>query len=276
MKELRYRLLITDIDGTLVDSVQQVPKENQLAIQWLVSSGGLFTFGTGRIEESAAPYAHALNINAPAILYNGAKVVDLRTENTILQRCLTRMQTLSVLEILKQFDVDVNLFIDGRLYVEGLNSVIREYIAKDGITCQETGDLVKFFKRTGKGVRATKLLIIGSSVVLDGLKRTISASLPGLALVKSETDYLEVLPQRVSKGAALRVLCKHLGIDLAQVVAVGDGPNDIEMLEAAGLGIAVENAHPLLKERADFVTSSNEDCGIARVIREYFGMSSSH
>lgn len=265
-----YKLLITDIDGTLVDSRQEIPEANRNAIGRLIAAGGLYTFATGRNEEATTPYARALGINAPPILYNGAKVVDLRRRETLFERYLPVEEALSALALAATFDVHVNLYIDGKIYVERIDPVVREYMAKDRVACIEAGNLAAFLHRAQAGATPTKLLIIGDGAILEDLRESIHARSPALSLVRSEPTYLEVLPPGVSKGAALDALCRHLGIERSQVIAMGDAPNDIELIEAAGLGIAVENAHPSLKERAGFIAPSNEACGVAEVVRRFF------
>ncbi len=270
--KLDYKLLITDIDGTLVDSRQEVPEANQAAIARLMAAGGLFTFATGRNEEAALPYVRGLAVNAPPILYNGAKVVDLRRSETVFERRLPLEETLAVLAISASFEVSVNLYLSRGIYVEEITPAVREYMAKDRVACVEVGDLSAFLGRAAPGATPTKLLIIGEEHVVEGLREAIGASLPALSLARSERTYLEVLPPGVSKGVALEALCAYLGLDRRRVVAMGDAPNDIELIEAAGLGIAVANAHPSLKERARFVAPRNEDCAVAEVIRRFFGV----
>ncbi|MGE5572260.1 MAG: Cof-type HAD-IIB family hydrolase [Bacteroidota bacterium] len=267
---MKYRLLVTDIDGTLVDSHQKVPEANARAIKRLIASGGLYTFATGRNENSARPYAEALGINAPAILYNGANVVDLSRNKAIFERCLSRQAATFVLRLVSSFDVHPTLHLGGRVYVQRASGALRDHMAKNGIQWTEVGDLARFLEQTPRRERPTKILLIGADYVLEGLRRAIQAGLPRISITKSEPTYLEVLPPGVSKGAALLVLCRHLGIDPKEVVAVGDGPNDLSLIQAAGMGVAVANAAPELKEHADFVSKSNEECGIAEVIETFF------
>lgn len=267
---MRYRLLVTDIDGTLVDSHQEVPEANVKAIRRLVAAGGLYTFATGRNEQSVRPYAEALGVNAPAILYNGAKVVDLSHNKTLFEHCLSREAARFVLRLVSSFDVHPTLHLGGHVYVQRANQVVRDHMAKNGIPWIEVGDLARFLERAPHREKPTKILLIGADYVLEGLRRVIQAGLPTLSVMKSEPTYLEVLPPGISKGAALLVLCEHLGLDLQEVVAMGDGPNDMTLIEAAGLGVAVANAAPELKERADFISRSNEECGVAEVIETFF------
>ncbi|MCR4401607.1 MAG: Cof-type HAD-IIB family hydrolase [Firmicutes bacterium] len=267
---MRYRLLVTDIDGTLVDSQQRVPEENAKAIRRLAESGALFTFATGRNEDSVRPYARALETNVPAILYNGAKVVDLSLDEVVFERCLSRQAAAYVLKLASSFDVHPALHLSGGVYVRRASEALLAHAAKDGIRWAEVGDLARFLEQTPRRERPTKILIIGDDYVLEGLRRAIHARLPRVSITKSEPTYLEVLPPGVSKGAALLVLCRHLGIDPREVVAVGDGPNDLSLIQTAGLGVAVANAAPGLKEHAGFVSKSNEECAIAEVIERFF------
>ncbi|MBP7164605.1 MAG: HAD family phosphatase [Firmicutes bacterium] len=267
-----YKLLVTDIDGTLVDSRQEIPEANRQAVQRLLATGALFTFATGRIEESTIPYARDLKINAPAILYNGAKIVDFERGETLFERSLPMDQAIAALEIASGFDVKTHVYIDGKVYVARIDSVVRDFARKDGVDCTETGDLVAFLKSGQTHVPPTKFLIIGESESLGTLRRRIHDVFPEGSLVKSDACYLELLPPGVSKGAALSVLCEILGLDPADTVAIGDNMNDVEMIQAAGIGVAVENAHPYAREQAAFVAPSNEECGVAAVIGRFFGI----
>ncbi len=267
-----YKLLVTDIDGTLVDSRQDVPEENRRAVQRLLAAGALFTFATGRIEESTIAYARDLGANAPAILYNGAKIVDLERGETLFERNLPMEQAIAALEVAARFDVRTHMYIDGRVYVARIDSVVRDYAKKDRVDCIETGDLVAFLKSGQTHMPPTKFLVIGEPKSLSTLRREIHAVFPEGSLVESDACYLELLPPGVSKGAALSVLCEILGLDPADTVAVGDNMNDIEMIRAAGMGVAVENAHPYAKDQAAFTAPSNEECAVAAVIRRFFGV----
>lgn len=267
-----YKLLVTDIDGTLVDSKQEVPEENRTAVQRLLASGALFTFATGRIEKSTTPYARDLGANAPAILYNGAKIVDLERGETLFERNLPVDQAIAALEVASRFDVRTHVYIDGKVYVARIDSVVRDFAKKDRVDCTEVGDLAAFLKGGHARVPPTKFLIICEPESLTTLHREINAVYPEGSLVESDSCYLELLPPGVSKGAALSTLCEILGLNLADTVAVGDNMNDVEMIQAAGMGIAVENAHPYVRQQAAFVAPSNQKCGVADVIRRFFGV----
>ncbi|HHY46360.1 MAG TPA: HAD family hydrolase [Firmicutes bacterium] len=272
---MHYRLLVTDIDGTLVDSNQRLPLENLRSIRWLISSGRLFTFATGRTEESALPFARELGINAPAILYNGAKIVDLERGRILFERALPPKAAREALALVKPLSVHVTLYLNGKVYVEKIDDTVKEYMRKDRVSCIEAGDLQDFLGSIrNTGLSPTKLLLIGDDAILSSAQRAVQQHELPVRTVRSEPIYLEILPLGVSKGEALRILCRYLRIPLDQVVAVGNGPNDLEMIETAGLGVAVSNAHPILKQHAGFIAPSSEEAGVSEVISRYFQLAS--
>ena len=267
---MRYRLIAADVDGTLVDDRRQIPPAVRGALADALAVGCRLTLATGRMYPSVLPYAEAVGTNAPLILYNGAALVERGTRRVTFRRCLPLADAHLALALLKEFPLHVNLYAGQGLYIERVTPAAMESMVKDGVTAEPVGDLVAFLKAD-----PVKLLCIGEPVVLEAFRvaflvertrRGLAGPLPHL--VRSEGTYLEILPPGVNKGAALAELARQLGIPLDQVVAFGDNLNDIEMLEVAGLGVAVGNAHPDLKARADLVAGTNNEGGMAAVIRE--------
>jgi len=267
-----YRLLVTDVDGTLLDRRHQLPAENVAAIRALKGSGILFTLATGRIELAVRPFVEALGLKTPLILYNGARVVDPTTGECLWQAHLPPDSVETALGILRELPVDVNLYSEGRLYVEAVTPRVQDHLNKDKVAAREVGDLLAFF-RNGCPGPVTKLLIIGEEPAFEAfareLERRLGDPMP-VHLVSSDPIYLEMLPAGASKGEGLRWLCRLLGVPLEQVVAVGDAPNDIDMIEAAGLGVAVANAHPDVLAAADYVAPACDEGAVAHVIRRFF------
>lgn len=263
-------MLVTDVDGTLVDEKQEIPERNLAAIKRFQDAGGLVTLGTGRVEASAGPYVERLGANAPAILYNGGRIVDFRTGRVLLEGTVSDRVCASLFDLLEtDFTNGIHpiLYCGGRALVRELDEVIRTYSQKDRIICEPVGDLRNIGQRP-----ITKFLLIGAGADLERLDRSLKSKVPDgrVSTVRSEPEYLEVLPYGASKGSALQALAKALGIGLKQVVAVGDSLNDLEMVRLAGLGVAVANAHPLLKQAADFVSPyTNEQAAVADLIERF-------
>ncbi|HLO04123.1 MAG TPA: Cof-type HAD-IIB family hydrolase [Symbiobacteriaceae bacterium] len=266
----RFRLIVTDIDGTLVDRHQRVHDRNLAAIARFQAAGGLVTLGTGRIEASAQPYVDQIRANAPAILYNGVRIVDFQSGQVLADTLLPSTVTgllLALLETAYKDQVDPILYSAGSPKIRGPNPVLDAYQLKDRLQCETVGDL-----RSLTQSPISKILVIGAPETLEALDRAVQALVPpGLVTtVRSEPTYLEFLPYGASKGSALRQLAQALGIDVAQVIAIGDQLNDLEMIRQAGLGVAVANAHPLLKEAADYIClASNEEGAVAEAIERF-------
>lgn len=259
---MKYKLIVSDLDGTLLDSKRNVSIRTVNLIQEFISKGGVFTFATGRMESSIEKYVDSVKVSMPAIIYNGSKIADIKTGKTIYEETLDYNLAKTALKVSREYDWDVLLYLDKKIYVNKITNVIEEYMFKDGVQCEGVEELHDFLK-----LPPTKILIIGDPcnfiVYVDRLSKEISCP---LNYVISEYNYLEILPDKVSKGNALRKLAEKLEIPMEQVIAIGDNLNDISMIKTAGLGIAVENAHDDVKKAADFITRSNDEEGVAEVL----------
>ncbi|KUO74376.1 MAG: hypothetical protein APF77_16340 [Clostridia bacterium BRH_c25] len=259
---MKYRLIVSDIDGTLVNSNRQIAERTKLAIGQFQSLGGVFAIATGRIEQSARKYYDELQLNSPAILYNGAKIVELADNKCLLENVLEEEHFTKAVKLLAEMDCSAIVYSNGKAYVRQMNDTIRAYMEKDSVLCIQVDDFISCIE--GK---PNKILIIGNDSIfrkfMDAFESICSVK-PNT--VKSEAEYLEILPRNTSKGEALKNLAELLEIPMEQVAAAGDNMNDYEMLKVAGLGIAVSNAAPKLLDAADLIAKSNDEDGIAEII----------
>ena len=259
---MRYHLVVSDIDGTLTDNNRCIPKRTKKAVEQFRERGGIFTFATGRIEESARRYYEELNLQTPAILYNGAKIVNLYDNQCFFEDRLHAHHVNEALNLIKDYPCDTLIYYQGKAYVSKINDVIKEYMLKDSIECIELDDLSNFRNDT-----PTKILIIGERIHYESFqKQFIQRCNPKPNIVNSEKTYLEILPLGVTKGIALEKLCDILEISIDKAAAIGDNLNDMEMVLKAGLGVAVDNAHADLKKAANYITKSNNEEGVAEVL----------
>jgi len=260
-----YKLLVMDVDGTLVDRERRISARNASALAAVRERGIKLTLASGRSFESITPFAQAIGVDAPLILYNGCRLQDFATKRILEDHRLPLIQAQRALQLLERYDLHVNLYLYDRVFIREVTEAARASMKKDNVTAEPVGDLPAFLKDD-----PTKLLLIGKPAALARFR---AEYLQGLSfppeLVASEPDYLEILPAGVSKGAALVSLCSRLDILPQEVVAFGDGLNDLEMLKCAGLGVAVANAHPELKAAAGYVTAGNEEDGVARAIEKF-------
>jgi hypothetical protein len=264
----RYQMIVLDVDGTLVDRERRVSPVTLRALDAARARGIRVTLATGRMYASALPYAERIKADAPLILYNGARIQDPARGAILYSRHLTRHQAVRGLRLAQQFDVHANLYLGDRIYIDRVNEVSRESARKDGVEQVSVGDLVRFLG--GQPDDPVKILLIGPGERLEGLAAVYRAGGFGAEdlphLVRSEATYLEIQPRGVTKGAGLVRLCELLGIPASAAVAFGDNLNDLEMIQAAGLGVAMGNAHAALMRAAMVVAPRNDEDGVAAVL----------
>jgi len=262
---MKTRLLAVDLDGTLLTSTRTIPQGVLEAVAAAQAQGVLVTVATGRIWPSAEPYIRRVGADPPAILYNGGLVYDFRSGVILRRVTLPYDHARAVLERLTTFpQVQPLLYVDDQVYVGRANALSDYYRRKNGIPVVEVGDLLAFLPRD-----TMKILIVGTRTALDTVYDAIAALPLPIHFVFSEETYLEVLPPRNSKGAALKLIARTLQIPAAAIVAVGDNLNDLEMLEFAGVGVAMANADEALQRHADYVTRSNDEEGVRDVIERF-------
>lgn len=266
---MRYRVLVTDVDGTLLPRDRRIPTSVREAIRRAKDRGVRVSLATGRMWRSVRPYVEAVEADRPVVLYNGAAVYDFVADRVLELHTLDREGLRTALQVLREFpDVRPHLFADERVYVDHQDASSRAYLERDGIVAEEVGDLVEFVDVLPED--PVKVLVVGDPARLAALEDRLAEQAPGIRRVFSERDFLELLPPGVSKGSALRTVCAALGVRPEEVVAVGDNPNDLEMLQAAGLGVAVAGAHPAVLAAADYVTQGGAGEAIVEVVDRFF------
>ncbi|MBI4277192.1 MAG: HAD family phosphatase [Armatimonadetes bacterium] len=269
---MRYRMLVADIDGTLVDPRLRIPEGVRASVKEAQARGVRVLLATGRIWPSARRFYEALGADPPAILYNGGLVYDFTTGRVLFRDNLPAAHARTVFSLVREFpDVQPHVFMGDRMYVGRMNEITDAYRRKDELPVEETGDLLAFVEAAlGRDAGAVgKIMVIGPRAPLLAFSARLSAVDPAVSQVFSEHTYCEILPPGVSKGRALRLVASALGVLLAEVIAVGDNFNDLDMIEAAGLGVAMGNAPEALRARADFVCPPTEEEGLREVIERF-------
>lgn len=265
MNKYKGYLIVSDMDGTLINSKGYVSKENIDAISSFVAKGGLFGVATGRTEINVLPYIKDLPINCPSILYNGAAIYDINDKKYVKTSYINKGQLINPLkELLKEYkNLCMQIFTQGKLYIVSdmgsIDPIVLSECQPYEITsiddiANEEWIKVMFADTTPSLKKAQEFLI---NRIPPGVIHSVFSS----------PTYLEVFSHGVSKGSALKELMEITGCKRERVIAIGDYCNDIEMVKTAGLGLATSNAHPLLKEIANITTVSNDEHAICNLIK---------
>lgn len=260
-------LLVSDIDGTLVDYDGYLSEKNLRAIEDFIKKGGKFTLATGRSVQSARKYVEMVKPNAPVILLNGVMVYDYSNEKALYKAVLPCSSESIIKKVISAFpDVGVGVHTDGRLFIVNSTTLTDDYIMHEHSNA---------FKASIKDLpeEIMKIIFMAPEKRCDELQRYVeSLSLEGVQCLRSSSIYFEILPDGLSKGIALEKLVKLLDIEIEKTVAVGDYYNDIDLIVRAGVGLAVENAVDELKEAADFTLSDCTEGAVAEAVEYLEGL----
>jgi len=258
-------LICTDLDGTLLRKDKTISKENLDAIEYFKSNGGLFTFITGRMHFYVTDIYRTVNPNVPFGCANGGAIYDHHKGEYVW---LTHIPN-SVTELLK--------YVDEKMPEVGFLINTPEKMC----FCKDNSAMINFRKVTNLPNNRCDYKNfnepISKIIFADDDDKTIDRLAKLLAMhplsenfdfVRSDHDLYEVLPKGYNKGTIIEKLAEILNLDINKTIAIGDYDNDVAMLKTAKLGIAVSNACESAKAASDYITVSNEENAIARVISD--------
>jgi len=217
---------------------------------------------TGRMYRSARPYVEAAGITDPVVCYQGAAVVDPIDGSFLFHRPIELGVARAAVAALLEAGYRPNVYVQDELYVAEHTAYSRAYSEFQQIPVTEVGDLLAWLER-----EPTKLVAVGDPAELPVLRAHLEERLDGtLFLTRSLPHLLELGHPTVSKGSGLAFVAARLGLDLAGIVAFGDGENDLELLAAAGYGVAIEGSDVELVALADATCPGPEHEGVAAMI----------
>nr|WP_296906642.1 Cof-type HAD-IIB family hydrolase [Thermotoga sp.] len=254
-------MFVFDLDGTLLNDNLEISEKDRKTVEKLTRNCTV-VFASGRMLVST------LNVERkyfkrtfPTIAYNGA-MVYLPEEGVILNEKIPPEVAKNIVEYIRQLSVHWQAYIDDVLYSEKNNEEIKSYARHSSVDYRVEPNLFDLVSKMG----TTKLLLIDTPERLDELKEILSERFRNVKVFKSFPTYLEIVPENVDKGKALRFLREKMGWKKEEIVVFGDNENDLFMFEEAGLRVAMGNAIEKVKEASDIVTLTNNDSGVSHVL----------
>lgn len=268
MRQTEIKLLALDLDGTLIGDDLIIAPEAKEAIKAAVSQGVIVTLATGRMFRSARPFAEELALKVPLICYQGAMVRNPITGETLFHQPIELGLARQFIMQTQERGLHVHSYVNDQLYVAALTEQARFYSALSRVEAQVVGNLLDFINQPGR--EPTKLVIVTEPERTYPLVAEFEALFAGrLYITRSHARLVEAVNPGCNKGIALQALAQSLGLVARQVMAIGDNLNDLPMFDYASLKIAVANAAPELKARADYVTQGEIAQGVVEAIKRF-------
>lgn len=267
MKEVQYKMIVLDMDDTLLNDDHIISEENKEMIFKAQEMGVYVVLASGRPTSAMTAYAKELKMdyyNSYMISFNGSTVTDLKDDKVLFEHALSKEQIHSLYDFSQQNNTHIITYLDGQI----ISETHSEYIDIESTITGLEHVIVPSFK-DAVTTSAVKCLLLEEPSYLKSVETVLKDAMPDLSVCMSKPFFLEAAPNGIDKGAAIQVLAERLNINQSEIIAVGNAGNDLTMVQYAGLGVWVDNVDPELREFGDVVVASNNDHGVAEVIRRY-------
>jgi Cof subfamily protein (haloacid dehalogenase superfamily) len=272
---LIYKLLALNIDGTILKNNGRLQKGTKEAIEFVKQKGVYVTLLTSRNFLSARKVAKALKLDAMLITFQGA-VIGKSLDEKIYEKMVSEEKTFNIVQVLENFDCNIRLMHE-RYSIGNRKKIQNNLLVK---TVLSTGDPfiypTQFVDSLGDTLRDEPLAVPKIDVYFpneeerEEAAKVLREAFYGIDVIMQPNCKMEIVPSGVSKLNGLQRLGNYLDISLKEMVVIGDSLDDMSAIEAAGLGVAMGNAPAEVKKVADWVTRSNEQLGVAYMIKEHF------
>ncbi len=265
-----YKLLVLDLDGTLTNSQKKITRKTKDALFKAQENGVKVVLASGRPTYGIVPLADELRLDAFGgyiLSYNGGEIIDWKTKEVLYAKLLNPGLLPYLYQSAKKNDLTIITYKDQYIITESPDDI---YVHKEAFLNKMQIKKVDNFL-SSITFPIAKCIITGESNQLVMLEKEMNAHLNGvMGVYRSEPYFLELVPNGIDKAQSLEILLNKLGLSKDEMVACGDGFNDLSMIQFAGLGVAMANAQLAVKEKADFITLSNEEDGVAHVVERFF------
>ncbi len=269
IKSSDYKILVLDLDGTLTNKKKEITARTKETLIKAMEKGIVVVLASGRPTYGIVPLAEEIGLaeyGGYILSFNGGTIINWATKEVIFEKLLDKTMISPSYEMAKKHGVDIVSYINEDIVTEAGEN---KYIDYEAFLNKMPVRRVESFTEEITG-SVNKCLIVGDADHLINLEETMKTAYGSeMNIYRSEPFFLELMPHGIDKAASLGILLDKLSMSKDNMIACGDGFNDLSMIKFAGLGVAMENANDTVKEAADFITLSNEEDGVAHVIEKY-------
>lgn len=260
-------MLVLDLDDTLLTDDHKISNENKKMLLKAQEMGVYVVLASGRPTLAMTAFAKELELdinNSFMISFNGAVITDLKEDQVIFEQSLTKHQIHELYDYSLKSKTHIITYIDGKIVSETHSEFIDVEVTITGLEHNK----VPSFK-DAVTTQAVKCILLEEPNYLKSVEKELKVAMPHLSIAMSKPFFLEVAPNGIDKAASLKFLAKKLDIQQNEIIAVGNAGNDLTMVQYAGLGVWVDNVDAELRHLADVIVSSNNDHGVAEVVRRF-------
>lgn len=271
---MTIKLIALDLDGTTLNDNRVISAANRQALEAAVDKGVNVVIATGRTFSALPPDVFEIRGIQYVLTSNGAVITDLRTKQVVYENCIAPDAVEAAVDLLKQYDFMIETFTDGNAYIEKSHY---DHIKETRLSFRH----VDYVLTTRQPVAGLYDFILEHKEHIENINvnfenqedrammREVLSKLPKTTLTTSFDHNLEIGGATTSKAGALKELGKVLGVAPEEMMAVGDSPNDMAMMQIAGMPVAVGNAKEEVKAIAKYVTATNHEDGVAQAVQKF-------
>jgi hypothetical protein len=263
-----YKLVAIDMDGTLLNDEGKISDRTKTAIKKATAQGVKIVLNSGRPIEGLMPYLKQLGLDTQedyVVGFNGAIVQNVATREVLFSQGLTGKDLAYLYSLAKKIGSNIHAFSKEGCITPKMSPYSQVEADLNSIPVLEID-----YDTVADDAYIAKIMLIDPQEILEAnIKKLPSEVYDRYTVVRSTPFFLEFLHTEVNKGAGIAALAENLGIAQQEVICIGDAGNDMHMIEYAGLGVAMGNAIPELKQKADYITTTNNEDGVAHVIEKF-------
>lgn len=264
-----YEIIVLDLDGTLTNRDKVITPRTKAALMKAQERGKKVVLASGRPTQGVMPLAKELHLDEYSgyiLSFNGGRIINCKTGETVFARSLPVSANKKIIGLAEEHQVDIATYEGSRIISSNPESPYGRLESRiNGMELWKPEDMKEYVN-----FEVPKFLMMEDGDYLAMVEPKVKAAMgKNFSVYRSEPFFLEILPRGIDKAQCLAQLLKLLGMEREEMIACGDGFNDLSMIEFAGLGVAMENAVRPVRNAADYVTLSNNDDGVAHVVEKF-------